>query len=59
MTIDDDSSIYVGGLPYDATEESVRKVFDIYGAVVAVKVRFLSRHISVSGCELRKFAYLL
>ncbi|KAI5680643.1 hypothetical protein M9H77_01870 [Catharanthus roseus] len=38
MTIDDDSSIYVGGLPYDATEESVRKVFDIYGAVVAVKI---------------------
>lgn len=38
MTIDDDSSIYVGGLPYDATEESLRKVFDIYGSVVAVKI---------------------
>ncbi|XP_015898165.3 uncharacterized protein LOC107431702 [Ziziphus jujuba] len=38
MTIDDESSIYVGGLPYDATEDSVRRVFDLYGAVVAVKI---------------------
>ncbi|XP_057968050.1 glycine-rich RNA-binding protein RZ1B isoform X2 [Malania oleifera] len=38
MTIDDDSSIYVGGLPYDASEESIRRVFDLYGAVVAVKI---------------------
>lgn len=39
MTIDDESSIYVGGLPYDATENSVRRVFDSYGDVVAVKVK--------------------
>ncbi|GLT72998.1 hypothetical protein SLA2020_448880 [Shorea laevis] len=38
MTIDDESSIYVGGLPYDATENSVRRVFDSYGDVVAVKI---------------------
>ncbi|XP_068653523.1 uncharacterized protein [Aristolochia californica] len=38
MTIDDDNSIYVGGLPYDTTEESLRKVFALYGAVVAVKI---------------------
>ncbi|KAF5482100.1 hypothetical protein F2P56_002693 [Juglans regia] len=38
MTIDDESSIYVGGLPYDATEESIRRVFDLYGSVVAVKI---------------------
>ncbi|KAM5547813.1 hypothetical protein ABKV19_001997 [Rosa sericea] len=38
MTIDDESSVYVGGLPYDATEDSVRQVFDLYGAVVAVKI---------------------
>ncbi|XP_062148329.1 DEAD-box ATP-dependent RNA helicase 21 isoform X2 [Alnus glutinosa] len=38
MTIDDESSIYVGGLPYDATEDSVRRVFDSYGEVVAVKI---------------------
>ncbi|XP_050370145.1 uncharacterized protein LOC126788212 [Argentina anserina] len=38
MTIDDDSSVYVGGLHYDATEDSVRRVFDLYGAVVAVKI---------------------
>ncbi|XP_020089317.1 cold-inducible RNA-binding protein isoform X2 [Ananas comosus] len=38
MTIDDENSIYVGGLPYDASEESLRRVFDLYGAVVAVKI---------------------
>lgn len=38
MTIDDDNSVYVGGLPYDATEDSVRRVFDLYGQVVAVKI---------------------
>ncbi|XWS70639.1 hypothetical protein CRYUN_Cryun03dG0064000 [Craigia yunnanensis] len=38
MTIDDDSSVYVGGLPYDATEASFRRVFSLYGAVVAVKI---------------------
>lgn len=38
MTIDDESSVYVGGLPYSANEDSVRKVFDKYGSVVAVKV---------------------
>ncbi|KAK9268477.1 hypothetical protein L1049_000228 [Liquidambar formosana] len=38
MTIDDDNSIYVGGLPYDATDESIRRVFDLYGSIVAVKI---------------------
>ncbi|XP_010254265.1 PREDICTED: U1 small nuclear ribonucleoprotein 70 kDa isoform X2 [Nelumbo nucifera] len=38
MTIDDDNSIYVGGLPYDCTEDSLRRVFDLYGSVVAVKI---------------------
>ncbi|XP_022731825.1 zinc finger CCCH domain-containing protein 25-like isoform X2 [Durio zibethinus] len=38
MTIDDDSSVYVGGLPYDATESSISRVFSLYGAVVAVKI---------------------
>ncbi|ONK80707.1 uncharacterized protein A4U43_C01F20860 [Asparagus officinalis] len=38
MTIDDDNSIYVGGLPYDATEDDLRRAFDLYGAVVAVKI---------------------
>lgn len=38
MTIDDDNSIYVGGLPYNATEDSIRKVFNLYGAIVAVKI---------------------
>lgn len=38
MTIDDESSIYVGGLPYSATEETLRQVFNIYGSVVDVKV---------------------
>ncbi|KAK9101871.1 hypothetical protein Sjap_019125 [Stephania japonica] len=38
MTIDDDNSIYVGGLPYSATEDSIRRVFNLYGSVVAVKI---------------------
>ncbi|CAH9098814.1 unnamed protein product [Cuscuta europaea] len=38
MTMDDESSIYVGGLPYSTTEETLRKVFDIYGSVVEVKI---------------------
>nr|GMC63434.1 probable splicing factor, arginine/serine-rich 6 isoform X3 [Ipomoea batatas] len=38
MTIDDESSIYVGGLPYSATEETLRQVFNIYGSVVDVKI---------------------
>ncbi|CAA3007842.1 U1 small nuclear ribonucleo 70 kDa [Olea europaea subsp. europaea] len=38
MTINDNTSVYVGGLPYDVTEESLRRIFDIYGAVVAVKI---------------------
>ncbi|XP_038695593.1 zinc finger CCCH domain-containing protein 25 isoform X1 [Tripterygium wilfordii] len=38
MTVDDENSVYVGGLPYDATEDSVRRVFNIYGAIVAVKI---------------------
>ncbi|KAJ4958460.1 hypothetical protein NE237_025571 [Protea cynaroides] len=38
MTIDDENSIYVGGLPYDSTEETLRDAFHYYGAVVAVKV---------------------
>ncbi|XP_059635008.1 uncharacterized protein LOC132277238 isoform X2 [Cornus florida] len=38
MTIDDDKSVYVGGLPYDTTEDNVRKAFELYGSVVAVKI---------------------
>ena len=38
--MDDDSSIYVGGLPYDATEETIRTVFNLYGAILDVKVHF-------------------
>ncbi|KAF2310712.1 hypothetical protein GH714_016523 [Hevea brasiliensis] len=38
MTVDDDNSIYVGGLPYNATEDTVRRVFGPYGAIVAVKI---------------------
>ncbi|XP_047337978.1 U1 small nuclear ribonucleoprotein 70 kDa [Impatiens glandulifera] len=38
MTIDDENSVYVGGLPYDATEETVRRTFSIYGHVIAVKI---------------------
>lgn len=38
MTIADGNSVYVGGLPYDANEDSIRKAFDLYGRVCAVKI---------------------
>ncbi|KAK6941583.1 RNA recognition motif domain [Dillenia turbinata] len=38
MTIDDEKSVYAGGLPYDATGEKIRDAFQFYGSVVAVKV---------------------
>ncbi|KAL1816092.1 hypothetical protein ACET3Z_018666 [Daucus carota] len=38
MTIADDNSVYVGGLPYGANEDSIRKAFDLYGRVRAVKI---------------------
>ncbi|KAL8223187.1 hypothetical protein R6Q57_020586 [Mikania cordata] len=38
MTIDDENSVYVGNLPYDSTEDSIRSVFDIYGQIIAVKI---------------------
>ncbi|GJY81368.1 U1 small nuclear ribonucleoprotein 70 kDa isoform X2, partial [Tanacetum coccineum] len=37
MTIDDENSIYVGNLPYEATEATIRTAFDIYGQIIAVK----------------------
>lgn len=38
MTVDDENSVYVGNLPYDATEDSIRSVFDLYGQIIAVKI---------------------
>lgn len=38
MTIDDESSVYVGGLPYNVSEDSLRDLFAIYGSIVAVKI---------------------
>ncbi|KAL1189170.1 Glycine-rich RNA-binding protein 8 [Cardamine amara subsp. amara] len=38
MTMDDGNSVYVGGLPYDVTEEALRRVFSIYGSVLTVKI---------------------
>uniref|UniRef100_A0A0D6R6R2 RRM domain-containing protein n=1 Tax=Araucaria cunninghamii TaxID=56994 RepID=A0A0D6R6R2_ARACU len=38
MTVDDENSVYVGGLPYESTEDSVQRAFEIYGTVIAVKI---------------------
>ncbi|KAL5729463.1 hypothetical protein ACHQM5_002409 [Ranunculus cassubicifolius] len=38
MTIDDEKSIYVGGLPFHCSEDVVRRAFDVFGAIVAVKI---------------------
>ncbi|MCL7049487.1 hypothetical protein MKW94_009301 [Papaver nudicaule] len=37
MTVDNDNSIYVGNIPYDCTEDDIRKVFDLFGSIIAVK----------------------
>ncbi|XVF34748.1 hypothetical protein REPUB_Repub18cG0085800 [Reevesia pubescens] len=56
MTIDDESSVYVGGLPYDATESSIRRLFSLYGAVVAVKSALgfseKSKNVDVFGSQI-------
>lgn len=38
MTMDDNNSVYVGGLPYDVTEEALRRVFSPYGTVHDIKI---------------------
>ncbi|CAH2072321.1 unnamed protein product [Thlaspi arvense] len=38
MTIDDNNSVYVGGLPYDIAEEDLRRVFSIYGTILNIKI---------------------
>eukprot|EP00252_Welwitschia_mirabilis_P001893 TRINITY_DN11860_c0_g1_i1.p1 TRINITY_DN11860_c0_g1~~TRINITY_DN11860_c0_g1_i1.p1 ORF type:complete len:340 (+),score=82.54 TRINITY_DN11860_c0_g1_i1:347-1366(+) len=38
MTVDDENSIYVGGLPYDSTEDSVRRAFEMYGTITGIKI---------------------
>uniref|UniRef100_A0A2P2JAA9 Uncharacterized protein MANES_14G127600 n=1 Tax=Rhizophora mucronata TaxID=61149 RepID=A0A2P2JAA9_RHIMU len=39
MTVDDENSIYVGWLSHgSANEETLRRVFGLYGAIVAVKI---------------------
>ncbi|KAK7281664.1 hypothetical protein RIF29_09852 [Crotalaria pallida] len=38
MTMDDECSIYVGGIPYDTTEDTIRTVFNLYGAILDVKI---------------------
>lgn len=36
--MNEDTSVYVGGLPYDATEEKLRRYFGSCGEIIAVKV---------------------
>ncbi|CAN8300752.1 unnamed protein product [Cochlearia groenlandica] len=38
MTMDDGNSVYVGGLPYDVTDETLRREFSIYGTVLTIKI---------------------
>ncbi|XP_057536048.1 glycine-rich RNA-binding protein RZ1A-like isoform X2 [Amaranthus tricolor] len=38
MTVDDENSIYVGGLPYECTEPQLRRAFELYGSIVSVKI---------------------
>ncbi|KAL8152522.1 hypothetical protein V2J09_010282 [Rumex salicifolius] len=38
MTVDDENSVYVGGIRYDCTEDDLRNAFDLYGSILAVKM---------------------
>lgn len=38
MTLADDNSIYVGGLACDITEDTLRRAFEIFGAIVDIKI---------------------
>ncbi|KAE9587565.1 hypothetical protein Lal_00032016 [Lupinus albus] len=38
MTMDDECSIYVGGIPYDTTEDTIRTIFNLYGAILDIKI---------------------
>ena len=39
MAVDEVTSVYVGGLPYEANEDLLRDAFQYYGTIVSVKVR--------------------
>ncbi|KAI5083017.1 hypothetical protein GOP47_0002760 [Adiantum capillus-veneris] len=38
MAMDDDNSVYVGGLSFDTTEDALRDKFEEFGSIVAVKI---------------------
>eukprot|EP00250_Pteridium_aquilinum_P004373 c14587_g1_i1 orf=324-1367(-) len=38
MTMDDESSIYVGGLSFDTTEDALRDKFEEFGSIAGVKI---------------------
>ncbi|XP_062223726.1 uncharacterized protein LOC133922414 isoform X2 [Phragmites australis] len=38
MAVDEVTSVYVGGLPYEADENMLRDAFEYYGTIVAIKV---------------------
>ncbi|KAF8769701.1 hypothetical protein HU200_006307 [Digitaria exilis] len=38
MAVDEVTSVYVGGLPYEANEDMLRDAFEYYGTIVSVKV---------------------
>ncbi|KAJ8442350.1 hypothetical protein Cgig2_018606 [Carnegiea gigantea] len=53
MTMDDENSIYVGGLPYECTESQLRRVFELYGSVVAVKITAAYNYLSAHKAHIR------
>ncbi|KAM7276186.1 hypothetical protein ACFE04_018052 [Oxalis oulophora] len=48
MTIDDDNSVYVGGFPYNATDDTLRRAFDTYGRILSVKI--INDHLPRGKC---------
>jgi RNA recognition motif-containing protein len=48
MTLDDESSVYVGGLAYDSTEDMLQKAFETYGDINSIKVPSFSHLLAAS-----------
>jgi hypothetical protein len=56
MAVDEVTSVYVGGLPYEANEDMLRDAFEYYGTIVSVKVRPAPHPFSSPSGQLRAYS---
>ena len=57
MTVDDENSVYVGNLPYDATEDSTQSVFDLYAQIIAFKINLVCEFATLFSLWFYVFAF--